>query len=137
MTATATPNVPSRDLAATTAFYERLEFSVAFRDDAWMVLRRETLVLEFFPHPRLEPKDSWFGCCLRPDDLAGFHRTCEAAGVPEAGTGMPRLHAPALHDGLLAGALVDPDGSLLRLIWNCSRAFSEARLAAAGLSFVA
>jgi hypothetical protein len=48
-----------------------------------MILTRGELMLEFFPHPDLNPQESWFSCCLRLDDLAGFYRSCLDAGVPE------------------------------------------------------
>lgn len=69
----ATPNLPSRDFDATVAFYERLGFRLRFRDTGWMILEREGLVLEFLRHPELDPLTSWFSCCLRLDDLAGFY----------------------------------------------------------------
>lgn len=84
-----------------------------------MILTRGGIQLEFFPHPELDPATSWFSCCLRLDDLDGFYAACLAANIPEAGRGAPRLHKPALEDsGLRIGALVDPDGTLIRLIQN-------------------
>jgi hypothetical protein len=115
----ATPNLPSRDFAVTAAFYAALGFVEQFRDDAWMVLARGDLVLEFFPFPDLDPATSSFGSCLRLDDLDAFYAVCVAADVPETHHGWPRLHAPEVGgSGLRIGALVDPDCSLLRLIAN-------------------
>ena len=115
----ATPNLPSRDFAATSDFYAGLGFAEQFRDDGWMILARGDLVLEFFPFPDLDPATSSFGCCLRLDDLDTFYDACVAAGVPETHRGWPRLHVPEVEDsGLRIGALVDPDGTLLRLIAN-------------------
>lgn len=37
----ATPNLPARDLAATSAFYRELGFHEVYRDDGWMILSRE------------------------------------------------------------------------------------------------
>lgn len=119
MTDHATPNLPSRDFDATVAFYERLEFRVRFRDTGWMILEREGLVLEFFPHPELDPLTSWFSCCLRLDDLAGFYAQCKSAGIPDTRTGHPRLHPPQAETwGGTMAALIDPDGTLVRLIQN-------------------
>jgi hypothetical protein len=113
----ATPNLPSRDFAVTSAFYATLGFVEEYRDDGWMILARGDLVLEFFPSPDLDPASSAFGSCLRLDDLDAFYAVCLAAGVPETHRGWPRLHAPTVHDsGLRIGALIDPDCSLLRLI---------------------
>lgn len=76
-------------------------------------------VLEFLRHPELDPLTSWFSCCLRLDDLAGFYAHCEAAGIPEATKGYPRLHAPQAQEwGGTMAALIDLDGTLLRLIAN-------------------
>ena len=76
-------------------------------------------MLEFFPHPELDPATTWFSCCLRTDDLDGLYSACTAAGVPEQCWGFPRLHAPKMEEsGLRIGYLVDPDGSLVRLIQN-------------------
>lgn len=113
----ATPNLPSRDFDATAAFYAALGFEKSWRDERWMILTRGGLTLEFFPHPDLDPATSWFSCCLRLDDLPGFYAACRAAGLPEAGTGRPRLHPPRRMDqGGEMAALIDPDGTLLRLL---------------------
>ena len=115
----ATPNLPSRDFAATSAFYERLGFSEAYRDEGWMILSRGEVTLEFFPFPGLDPDESSFGCCLRLDDVDDFYRVCVDAGLPESTKGFPRLHPPRREEsGLRIGALLDPDGTLLRLIGN-------------------
>ncbi len=84
-----------------------------------MILKRGSVTLEFFPHPELNPQTSWFSCCLRLDNLDEFYAVCQAAGIPEANVGQPRLHAPRTEDwGGKVGALIDPDGTLLRLIQN-------------------
>lgn len=115
----ATPNLPSRDLDATAAFYSRLGFVTGFKDEGWMILRRGGLTLEFFPHFDLNPAESCFSCCLRVDDLTELYQICKDAGLPETCWGWPRLHPPQLEDsGLTIGALIDPDGTLLRLIQN-------------------
>jgi hypothetical protein len=62
--------------------------------------------------------ESWFGCCLRLDDVDSFYADCQKAGVPEGNKGHPRLNAPTEQGGLRIGALIDPDGSLLRYIEN-------------------
>ena len=115
----ATPNLPSRDFEATSAFYVRLGFVEGFRDDGWMILTRGSAMLEFFPFPDLDPATSSFGSCLRLDDLDEFFQACVDAGVPQVTRGWPRLHPPRVEEsGLRIGALIDPDGSLLRLIAN-------------------
>lgn len=114
-----TPNLPSRDFEATLQFYRALGFEDTWRDEGWMILKRDSITLEFFPHPELDPTTSWFSCCLRLDDLDGFYGVCLAANITEGTTGAPRLHKPKLEEsGLRIGALIDPDGTLLRLIQN-------------------
>ena len=114
-----TPNLPSRSFEATSQFYAKLGFSESWRDGGWMILKRGGLALEFFPYPDLDPFDSSFGCCLRLDDLSAFYAVCKDAKIPEDRTSQPRLQAPhEEHSGLTIGYLVDPDGSLIRMIQN-------------------
>lgn len=113
----ATPNLPSRDFAATAAFYAPAGFIQAYRSDGWMILERDELVLEFFAFPDLDPLSSSFGCCLRLDDLDGFYAVLKACGIPERDDGQPRLQPPRREPwGGRVGFLIDPDGSLLHLV---------------------
>ena len=115
----ATPNLPSRDFEATSRFYSPLGFKEGWRDDGWMILKRGGLTLEFFPHPDLNPSESSFSCCLRLDDMAALYATCKEAGVPEQCWGWPRLQPPKEEDsGMTIAYLIDPDGTLVRLIQN-------------------
>jgi catechol 2,3-dioxygenase-like lactoylglutathione lyase family enzyme len=119
MTDHATPNLPARDFRATSDFYRQLGFEERYRDSGWMILERGGLKLEFFPFPDLDPCESSFGSCLRLDDLDGFYAACQAAGLPEARMGIPRIVPPLLeHWGGRVGYMVDPDGTLLRLVQN-------------------
>ena len=119
MTDRATPNLPSRDFAATAAFYAGLSFVEGWHDAGWMILTRGGVTLEFFPFPDLDPLTSSFGCCLRLDDLDAFTLAAVAAGVPERRSGQPRLQSATTEaSGLRIAYLVDPDGTLLRLIQN-------------------
>ncbi len=115
----ATPNLPSRDFATTSAFFAKLGFVESWRDASWMILERGALTLEFFPYPDLDPYRSSFGSCLRLDDVDAFYAVCKSAGIPEKDTDFPRLQpVNQEHWGGRVGALLDPDGSLLRLIQN-------------------
>lgn len=117
MTDLATPNLPSRDFEATFQFYRTLGFEERFRDSGWMILRRDTLLIEFFPHPQLDPATSWFSCCFRLADVDAFFAGVLQAGVPEATTGWPRAHRPRQEAwGGRVGALIDIDGTLIRLV---------------------
>lgn len=119
MTDRATPNLPARDLAATSAFYSRLGFTEVFRDHGWMILSRGGVTLEFFPYPDLDPATSDFGCCLRLDDVDAFVAVCLNAGLSVTSIGWPRVHLPRVEaSGLRIGALIDLDCNLLRLIQN-------------------
>ena len=119
MTDHATPNLPSRDFDATEQFYAKLGFERRWRDDGWMILERGGLKLEFFPFPNLDPLTSSFGSCLRLDDLDTFYAIAKDAGLPETRTGQPRIHAPRIEPwGGRVGAIIDPDGTLLRIIQN-------------------
>ncbi|WP_225028821.1 bleomycin resistance protein [Xinfangfangia pollutisoli] len=114
-----TANLPSRDFAATAAFYGKLGFVPAFRDDGWMILTRGDLVLEFFPHPDLDPWSSWFSACIRVDDPDALLATWRSAELPSDRTSIPRLTGffkPGAAPRMFA--LVDEDGSLLRVIDN-------------------
>jgi catechol 2,3-dioxygenase-like lactoylglutathione lyase family enzyme len=113
----ATPNLPSRSFEATSRFYAALGFEETWRDAGWMILRRGDVVLEFFLHPELDPAQSWFSCCFRMDDVNAFFATILSAGVPETTTGWPRAHRPRREAwGGVVGALIDPDGTLIRLV---------------------
>ncbi len=115
-----TANLPARDLAETAAFYRRLGFAESFRDKGWMILRRGDLVLEFFPHPDLDPRSSWFSATVRLDDpdalLAEWRDSSSLPSDPKA---IPRLTGFFRHGGApRMFALVDANGSLLRVIDN-------------------
>lgn len=119
MSSYATPNLPSRSFGVTSYFYTRLGFAETYRGDDWMILERDDIALEFFSHPTLDPLTSWFSCCLRLDDVDAFYTLCKAEGLSEKNEGHPRLHPPTIQAwGSKMGVLIDPDGSLLRLIQN-------------------
>lgn len=115
----ATPNLPARDFTATAAFYAKLGFTEDYRSAGWMILSRGDICLEFFPYPDIDPHQSSFSCCLRLDDLGAMMALIDASGVPDARAGIPRYH-PAAPDpsGLTIAYLIDPDGTLIRLIQN-------------------
>ncbi len=113
----AVPNLPSRDFGVTAAFYGAFGFECVFRDEGWLILRRGTVQLEFFPAPKLDPLTSGFMCCVRVADVDELYAAVLATGVPETTTGAPRLHPVRLEErGLRAGYLIDPDGTQLTLI---------------------
>jgi len=119
MTDRATANLPSRDFDKTEAFYARLGFSTRFKDDGWMIMQRDALELEFFPHTDLDPLTSCFSACLRVDDLDALHAAFGVAELPNDCWSMPRMDVPTLLPfGLRIFHLIDLDGSLIRCIDN-------------------
>jgi len=110
-----TPTLPSRDLAATSTFYAALGFREAFRDAGWLIVVCGAMQLEFFPHPDLDPRANYAGCCLRVADARELHATFSAAGLPVDPRAIPRLTPPIDQPwGFREFALVDADGNLLR-----------------------
>ena len=113
----ATPNLPSREFDVTSHFYGQLGFKETWRDPDWMILKRGDLTLEFFPYPDLDPANSSFGCCFRMANVGAFFTTVTSVGVPEKTAGWPRAHRPKrAARGCMVGALIDPDGTLTRLV---------------------
>ena len=113
------PNLPSRDLDTTVAFYGGFGFETVFRDEAWMILRRGDIQLEFFLFPVLEPPRSSFMCTIHVDDAESLYQQISESGVSEGTTGFPRLHPIRMQSwGQRAGFLLDPDGTQLSLIEN-------------------
>lgn len=119
MTDRAVPNLPSRDLDATFAFYGAFGFEVDYRSDDWMILRRGMLQLEFFAYPDLDPAASSFMCSVRVDRVDDLYERIRDSGVEEREAGHPRL-VPVRPQpwGQRAGFLIDLDGTQLHLIDN-------------------
>jgi catechol 2,3-dioxygenase-like lactoylglutathione lyase family enzyme len=119
MTDKAVPNLPSRDFDRTSAFYGGFGFEETYRDDAWLILCRGDVQLEFFLFPELVPGTSSFMCSIRVDDVDELYEQIKRTGLVEASTGFPRLHPVRLQPwGLRAGFLIDPDETQLHLIEN-------------------
>lgn len=116
---TAVPILPSRDLAETATFYGRLGFELASRHPAegtpsYQIMRRGTVELHFFAHPELNPAASDFMAYIRADDPDAWARQLAALDLPAAG--IPRF--VDIEDkpwGTRELALVDPDGTLIRI----------------------
>ena len=112
-----TANLPSRDFEITEAFYVSLGFVTDFRSDAWMILRRDKMIIEFFPHPELDPEESWFSASMRLQSIDELYAEWTASGLVEGGETLPRLGAPFTMDGApRMFTLHDPDGSLWRVL---------------------
>lgn len=111
------PILPSRDLAETRAFYERLGFVPWFGGrEPWdyEIVSRGNLVVHFFASPGLVPAKSDSMCYWRVKDADRFHGELAELGLPREG--IPRLTAPENKPwGMREFALVDPSGNLVRI----------------------
>jgi catechol 2,3-dioxygenase-like lactoylglutathione lyase family enzyme len=111
----AIPTLPGRSLPATLAFYERLGFEgELLADGTYLIVERGSIELHFFPHPDLVPAESAFGAYIRVQDVETLYRAFAQAQLPR--TGIPRMDR--LEDkpwGMREFAVIDPDGSLLRI----------------------
>jgi catechol 2,3-dioxygenase-like lactoylglutathione lyase family enzyme len=116
-----TANLPARNFDATAAFYEALGFETSYKDAFWMIMRRGSLEIEFFPFPDLDPLNSSFSACVRVDDLNALYADFLKASLPNNSTSIPRMNPPKTETfGLRFFGLIDLDGSLLRCIDNQS-----------------
>ncbi|MDN4464869.1 bleomycin resistance protein [Microbacterium aurantiacum] len=88
LTDRAVPNLPSRNLESTEAFYARLGFVTVFRDDGWMILHRGSVQLEFFLWAALDPSRS----AARFGDVDELAAMIVAAGITITDRGFPRFH---------------------------------------------
>ncbi|OTG65467.1 hypothetical protein [Acinetobacter silvestris] len=107
-------NLPAIDFDQTRQFYAFLGFQCSDQSQEWMIMQRGSLQLEFFHHPQLDSKDSWFSACIRTQDLALlFNQWCglDWAQYPNAKiTNIEHLNEIDLF------CVIDLNGSLLRCI---------------------
>lgn len=105
---------PSRDFAATCAFYEPLGFRVIWCEPGvYLILRKDGAELHFTPAPDdLDPATSTQSAYVRVLNAALFARQAQDVALP--GSGLPRfvnmLRRPW---GMLEAHSVDPDGNLV------------------------
>lgn len=119
MTDYATPNLPSRNFEATQRFYGSFGFTPTYVDDGWLIMTRGGITLEFFLHVDLDPLTNWFSCCLRVDDTDAIFDAFIAAGIGQDTKSHPCIYLPKMQPfGLKMGAMIDIDGTLLRVIEN-------------------
>jgi catechol 2,3-dioxygenase-like lactoylglutathione lyase family enzyme len=107
------PILPCREVAAAEAFWLRLGFATEYRDDDYLLIRREGAEMHFWRNPALDPALNDAGAYLRASDVDALDREWGALGLP--GAGIPRL--VRVEDkpwGMRELALVDPDGNLIR-----------------------
>ena len=111
----AIPVLPSRSLSDTLVFYRQLGFDGLIHGHGdYAIVTRGPLELHFFTHRQLRPAESSAMCYLRVSDVDDIYRAFAAAELPRKG--IPRMDA--LEDkpwGMREFAIVDPDGTLLRI----------------------
>jgi catechol 2,3-dioxygenase-like lactoylglutathione lyase family enzyme len=115
----AVPIMPSKDLDATLAFYERLGFeNVGAPPSEWnyLIIRRGTVQLHFYGDSEVDPLTTSSSCYVFTDDADALYQSWSAIGIPADPTTGSRLHAPVDTDyGQREFALVDPSGNLVRV----------------------
>ena len=111
----AVPILPSRDLHATLAFYERLGFENAGAPpDKWdyMIIRRNGAELHFYLDPTVDPLTTPFSCFVFTEDADSLYAEWEALGIPTDSTTGSRLHPISTMDyGMRQFAVIDPNGN--------------------------
>ena len=114
------PILPSRDLAETRQFYERLGFESWWKGRAawdYEIVSRGNLVLHFFHERELVPGENDNSCYLRVLDADQLHAELVVLALPVKG--IPRLTAPENQPwGMREFTVVDPSGNLLRIGHN-------------------
>ncbi len=115
MTLTAAcPILPSRDLAATQAFWAALGFACTGEYPDYLILARDGVELHFFRWPDHDPVTCYAGAYLRLTDAAAIDAEWGALALPA--TGIPRLiRVEDKPWGMRELAVIDPDGNLIRL----------------------
>lgn len=111
------PILPSRDYDVTAAFFAKLGFEMIRRteppDFAWMILARGDLWFHFYPSDH-DPAKSSVMVYLHLDDPDIWDAAFRKVGFPDAG--IPRVTTIKDEDwGMREFAIVDPDGSLIRV----------------------
>jgi catechol 2,3-dioxygenase-like lactoylglutathione lyase family enzyme len=120
MAAYAVPVLPSRNLSATLAFYERLGFEnvAGGAPEEWnyLILRRGGIQLHFYGDGAVDPLTTDHGCYVYVDDADALYEDWRALDIPADPATGSRLQAPvATEYGMREFALVDPSGNLLRI----------------------
>jgi catechol 2,3-dioxygenase-like lactoylglutathione lyase family enzyme len=112
----AIPQLPSRSIQRTLAFYKQLGFEgeIVSPNNDYAIIERGSLEIHFFLHEALVPEESSFSCYLRVQDVESIYSAFSAAGLPNRG--IPRMER--LEDkpwGMREFAVIDQDGTLIRV----------------------
>jgi catechol 2,3-dioxygenase-like lactoylglutathione lyase family enzyme len=111
----AIPQLPSRSIEKTLAFYARLGFEgEAFPGYEYAIVERGSVEIHFFLHETLRPEESAFSCYLRVQDVDAVYKAFSVANLPRKG--IPRMEPLENKPwGMREFAVIDEDGSLIRV----------------------
>ena len=107
-------NLPAIDFDHTRQFYAFLGFKCDYQSEQWMILSKDSLMLEFFHHPQLDRKESWFSACLRTHtmhDLFHVWQALDWTRFPNA-----RITEIECSEEIELFCVIAPNGSLIRCI---------------------
>jgi catechol 2,3-dioxygenase-like lactoylglutathione lyase family enzyme len=111
----AIPQLPSRSIEKTLAFYARLGFKgEAFPGYDYAIVELGALEIHFFLHETLRPEESAFSCYLRVQDVQAMYDALSVANLPR--NGIPRIEVLENKPwGMKEFAVIDEDGTLIRV----------------------
>lgn len=112
----AIPQLPSRSMERTLAFYRGLGFDceVASPSNDYAIAVRGSLEVHFFLHRSLVPAESSFGCYFRVEDVDALYAELSLVGLPSQG--IPRMTTLENKPwGMREFAIVDEEGTLVRI----------------------
>ena len=118
MTERAVPILPSRDLAATLRFYERLGFeNRGAPSEEWdyLIIGRGGIELHFVADPHVDPLGRQPCASSSSTTPSGFMTNGRRYVVPDPTTGSRLEHPVDTDYGMRQFALVDPSGNLVRI----------------------
>ncbi|AXY61692.1 MULTISPECIES: VOC family protein [Acinetobacter] len=109
-----TANLPAIDFEQTQRFYEHLGFECDYRSDEWMIMNRDGMLLEFFHHPELDPKQSWHSACIRVENMEHYFQEWKTVAWQNfSGAAITEIEHL---DEISLFCIIDMNGSLLRCI---------------------
>lgn len=107
------PILPSRDIAASEAFYARLRFFTVFKSNEYLLMKREGAEVHFFLYEKHRPEASDHAAYLRPSDINALSAEFARLNLPRSG--IPRFEPAETKPWRMRElVIVDPDGNLLR-----------------------
>lgn len=107
------PILPTRKIADAETFYARLGFRTVYRDNQYLLLKRDNAELHFFLHEKLTAETNDHAAYLRPSDIDALSAEIAALGLPRHG--IPRFEPAEIKPWRMKElAIVDPDGNLIR-----------------------